>query len=163
MRALRKFMIGAVAACAMVVIGHDAQALNVKESASFKASADEVWRLINQFGDLQKWHPWFVDTMLYTENGAQHRLIVTGDGAWAVETLDAYSWAGKSYTYSIVDSVFPIANYTATIAVSESGTGSTITWSSSFDAAGMADEEVVKAVIDAYQAGFKSIVAITGE
>jgi hypothetical protein len=47
--------------------------------------------------------------------------------------------------------------------VSESGTGSTITWSSSFDAAGMADEEVVKLVIDAYQTGFKGIATITGE
>ncbi|MDP6237330.1 MAG: SRPBCC family protein [Alphaproteobacteria bacterium] len=140
-----------------------AQALNVKKSASFKASADEVWHVINEFGSLQKWHPWFADSTLYTENGALHRLIVASDGAWVVESLEAYSWAGKSYTYSIVDGVFPIANYTATIAVSESGTGSTITWSSSFDAAGMADEEVVKLVIDAYQTGFKGIATITGE
>jgi|TARA_B100000315_G_scaffold96715_1_gene88846 hypothetical protein len=156
-------MIGAVAACAMVVIGHDAKALDVKESASFKASADDVWHVINEFGGLQKWHPWFADSTLSKVDGALHRLIVTGDGAWAFEVLVDYSWAGKSYTYSIVDSVFPITNYTATIVVSESGGGSTVNWTSSFDAVGMADEDVVKLIIDAYQVGFQSIAAITGE
>ena len=65
--------------------------------------------------------------------------------------------------YSIVDTVFPLANYTATIKVSADGAGSTMNWSSSFDAVGMADADVVQLLIDAYQAGFQSIAAITGE
>ena len=117
MGGLRKFMTGAVAACVMVVIGHDAQALEVKESASFKASADEVWHVINEFGGLHKWHPWIVDTNTSQLNGVFHRTIVTADGTWALESLDDYSWSGKSYTYSVVDGLFPLANYTAVVKV----------------------------------------------
>ena len=158
-----KFMIGAITAGAMTVFGHQAHALDVNETASFKASADDVWHVINAFGGLQKWHPWFVDSTPSTADGDLHRLIVTGDGAWADEILVDYSWSGKSYTYSIVDTVFPVANYTATIKVSAAGSGSTVNWSSSFDAVGMADADVVQLLTDAYQAGFQSIAAITGE
>ena len=163
MRTLGKFMIGAVAACAMALFGHQAQALEVNETASFKASADDVWNVINEFGGLPKWHPWIVVSTASSVDGGLHRLIATGDGAWADEVLDDYSRANKSYTYSIVATTFPLANYTATIKVSEAGTGSTVNWSSSFDAAGMPDDDVVKLIIDAYQAGFQSIAAITGE
>ena len=79
MGALRKFMIGTVAACAMVVIGHNAQALEVNESASYKASAEEVWHVVNEFGGLNKWHPWFTSTTLHRVDGALHRLVVAGN------------------------------------------------------------------------------------
>ncbi len=160
---LRKFMVGTAAGIMMSVYGLGAHALEVNESASFKASADEVWHVINEFGGLHKWHPWIVDTNTSQLNGVFHRTIVTADGTWALESLDDYSWSGKSYTYSVVDGLFPLANYTAVVKVSESGGGSTVTGSSTFDAAGMADDDVVKLIIDAYQAGFAGIAEITGE
>ena len=160
---LRTFIAGAIAAGVLIVGAHGAHAVEVSESATFKASADEVWQIVNEFGGLHEWHPWFVATTVSNEDGGLRRLIVTGDGGWAYESLDDYSWAGKSMTYTVLESVFPIANYSATLKVSESGGGATINWSSKFDAAGMSDEDAAKLIADAYQAGFDSIKAMTGE
>ncbi len=160
---LRKLFIGATAAIAMAAFGHNANALEVNETGTFKASADEVWQVVKQFGDIHKWHPWFAETTTFGADGVFYRRIVTPDGGWALETLDAYSWADKSITYSVVDGVFPIANYTSTISVSSAGSGSTINWASSFDAVGMPDADVQQLIIDAYQAGFQAVAAATGE
>ncbi|MDP6954099.1 MAG: SRPBCC family protein [Alphaproteobacteria bacterium] len=159
----RKIVVSTALGIAMAAFGQNANAVEVNETGTFKASADEVWAVVKQFGDIHKWHPWFADTTTFGADGVFYRRIVTPDGGWALETLDAYSWADKSITYSVVDGVFPIANYTATISVSSAGSGSTINWVSSFDAVGMPEADVQQLIIDAYQAGFQAVAAATGE
>ena len=160
---LRKLVVGAAVSIAMATFGHNANALEVNETGTFKASADEVWQVVKQFGDIHKWHPWFAETTTFGEDGVFYRRIVTPDGGWALETLDEYSWADKSITYSVVGGVFPIANYTSTLTVSSAGSGSTMNWASSFDAVGMPGADVQHLIIDAYQAGFQAVAAATGE
>lgn len=163
MERLREVVFGLTVGLAMTAFGTNANAIEVSETATYSASADEVWDVVKQFGGLEKWHPWFATTSTYGEDGVFYRRIVTHDGGWALETLDEFSWSEKSYTYSVVGGVFPLANYTATLKVTSAGSGSEVNWSSSFDAVGMPDEDVRKLIIDAYQAGFESVGKLVGE
>lgn len=163
MQRLRKVVLGLTLGLAMTALCAKANAIEVDETASFSASADEVWDVVKHFGGLEKWHPWFATTNTYAIDGVYYRRIVTHDGGWALESLDDFSWFDKYYTYTVVDGVFPLANYTSTLKVTSDGSGSKINWSSSFDAVGMSDEEVRALIVDAYQAGFESIGKLVGE
>lgn len=161
MGSIRNLATGAVVALAMAAFAHNANALEVNETAGFTASADEVWQVISHFGRIEDWHPWISASASYGQDGVYYRHVLTPTGAWVVEALEAYSWADKSMSYSIVEGVFPITNYLATIRVSASGGGSVVTWTSTFDAKGVADDEAVQLIISAYHAGFESIAGLT--
>ena len=76
--------------------------------------------------------------------------------------MDKVDDGGRTYTYSIIDSPLPIANYTSTIKVSGEGDNSTIEWSSDFDAVGAPDQDAMNAVQGIYQAGFDNLKKMFG-
>lgn len=164
MGGLRKCVLGIVAAVAMLSFNQsaNAQALSVNETITLNASPADVWAVVGGFGSLHKWHPWFVATTLSNEDDGLHRMIATGDGTWFYEKLEGYSRSDMTLSYSIVDTEVPIKNYLSTVKVTSSGGGSTIAWSSTFDANGMPDDDLVKLIIDAYQAGFQSVSDMVG-
>ncbi|MDA7949120.1 MAG: SRPBCC family protein [Hyphomicrobiaceae bacterium] len=133
----------------------------VSMSTDLNASADDVWKMIGHFNALPDWHP-AVEKSELTEAGQTRTLDLVGGGK-IIEKLEKVDEGARTYTYSIVDSPLPVANYTATIKVSGEGSNSTIEWSSEFDpATGASPEDAMKAIQGVYQAGFDNLKKMFG-
>ncbi len=133
----------------------------VSMSTDLSASADEVWKMIGQFNALPDWHP-AVDKSELTEAGQTRTLSLAGGGK-IIEKLEKVDQGARTYTYSIVDSPLPLANYTSTITVTGEGPNSKIEWSSEFDpATGTTPEDAMKAIQGVYQAGFDNLRKMFG-
>jgi len=127
----------------------------VSMSTNLNVSADQVWKLIGGFNALPDWHP-AVEKSELTEEGQTRTLSLAGGGT-IVEKLEKVDDDARTYSYSIVDSPLPVANYTATIKVSGEGDNSTIEWSSEFDPAGAPEQDAMKAIEGIFQAGFDNL------
>ncbi len=82
------------------------------------------------------------------------RTLVLGDGGRVEERIT--SRTDRSYTYVILESPLPVADYASTITVAATPSGSTVTWSSTFAAAAVSDEQAVELVTGFYRAGLVS-------
>ncbi len=109
-------------------------------SAIVAAKADEVWRLVRDFDGLPRWHPAVADSRIEDGRSAAEvgcvRHLKMPDGAVIRERLVAVDDPGRSYTYDIIESPFPIRRYRATIrVVPVTATGdSFVEWWTDFDA-----------------------------
>jgi hypothetical protein len=150
-------MRAAVAAgAALLMSGLAAHALDTSAKASSKLSADALWAKIGDFCGIAKWHPAFEKCEL-SADGKTRTLFLKGGGT-IVETLVKMDAAGKSYTYSILNSgPVPVGNYTSTIGVAADGAGSVVTWTGKYDAKGAPDADVQKAIQDVYDDGLKAL------
>jgi len=132
----------------------------VSMSTNLNVSADQVWKLIGGFNALPDWHP-AVENSELTQEGQTRTLSLAGGGT-LVEKLEKVDDGARTYTYSIVDGLLPVANYTATIKVSGEGDNSTIEWSSEFEPAGAPEQDAMKAIEGIYQAGFDNLKKMFG-
>lgn len=132
----------------------------VSMSTNLNVSADQVWKLIGGFNALPDWHP-AIEKSELTEEGQTRTLSLAGGGT-IVEKLEKVDDGARTYSYSIVDSPLPVANYSSTIKVSGEGDNSTIEWSSDFDPAGASAEEAMQAIQGVYQAGFDNLKKMFG-
>ncbi len=133
---------------------------DVKMSASLPASADDIWKLIGGFNALPDWHP-AVEKSELKDGGKERRLSLVGGGE-IVERLEAHADEDYTYTYSIVSSPFPVANYTATVKVVPKDDGtSEVQWSGAFDAVGT-EADAIKTMQDVYQAGMDNLRKLFG-
>jgi len=132
----------------------------VSMSADLNVSADQVWKMIGGFNSLPDWHP-AIEKSELTEEGQTRTLSLAGGGT-IVEKLEKVDDDARIYSYSIIDSPLPVANYSATIKVSGEGDNSTIEWSSDFDAVGASDKDAMNAIQDIYNAGFDNLKKIFG-
>ena len=140
-----------------------AGALSVEREVTVDNSPETVWKLIGNFNALDVWHPAIVKSELKgngTKVGAQ-RLLTLDNGATILEKLLSYSAAKKSYSYSIVKSPLPVANYTGTVTLTPTAEGHTLLkWSSTFEAAsGVSDEQATTVIGGVYDAGLAKVVA----
>ena len=113
----------AIAAGAVLLLsGLTAWALESSAKTASKLSADALWSKIGDFCGISNWHPAVEKCEL---SAALHFSLGGGTIVEALVKMDA---AGHSYTYSIVSSPLPVANYTSTIGVAADGAGSVMTW-----------------------------------
>ncbi len=145
------------AAAALLLSGLSAQAIESSAKATSKLSADALWAKVGDFCGIGKWHPAVAKCEL-SADGKKRTLTLKGGGT-IVESLVKMDAAGRSYTYSIVSSPLPVANYTSTISVAADGTGSIVTWVGKYDAKGASDADAKKAIDGVYDAGLKALVA----
>ncbi len=131
----------------------------VSMNTNLNVSADEAWRLIGGFNALPDWHP-AVEKSELTEEGQTRTLSISGGGT-IVEKLEKMDDGSRTYTYSIVDSPLPVANYRATIKVSGEGDDCTIEWSGEFDPVG-AENEAADVIRGIYQTGFDNLNKMFG-
>ena len=144
------------AGAALLMSGLAAHALDTSAKASSKLSADALWAKIGDFCGIGKWHPAFEKCEL-SADGKTRTLFLKGGGT-IVEALVKMDAAGKSYTYSILNSgPVPVANYTSTISVAADGAGSVVTWSGKYDAKGAPDADVQKTIQGVYDSGLKAL------
>lgn len=132
----------------------------VSMTQDLNVSADQLWQMIGQFNALPDWHPAVEKSELNKEG--QTRTLSLAGGGEIVERLESADDDSKTYTYSIVDSPLPVKNYVSTIKVSGSGDNATVEWSSEFDAAGMPDNDAMKAIEGVYQAGLDNLKKMFG-
>lgn len=116
--------------------------------------------MVGDWNALPAWHPG-VETST-TEDGGQKRRLKLADGAEITEQLENFDGHANTYTYSVIASPLPFADYRSTITVRREGEKSTIEWSSTFEPFGMPETEVVKSVEEFYRAGFDNLRRLLG-
>jgi len=134
-----------------------ALAIDLSESVDVGASPADAWAAIADFCSIATWHPVIATCDAFDDNGKTMRTLTTGDGGELLEELTATDESALSFSYIIVESPLPIADYASTMAVSEHGDGATITWSSSFSANGVSDDEARDLMTGIYRAGLDEL------
>lgn len=139
-----------------------AGALSVEREVTIDNTPATVWKLVGPFNSLDVWHPAVVKSELKgngTQVGAQ-RLLTLDDGATRLEKLLSYSAAQRSYSYSILESALPVANYKATLTLTPAEEGRTLMkWRATFDANGVRDEEATTIIGSLHDAGMAKVRA----
>ena len=134
---------------------------NVSMDVRLPVDAQQLWDLVGNFGGMPDWHP-AVESCELEDGGRKRTLNLLGGGK-IVETLEHVSDDEWLFTYAIVDSPLPVANYTATIKVHKEDDGrSRLEWSSEFAAAGVPESSAVESVQGIYQAGFDNLRKMFG-
>jgi carbon monoxide dehydrogenase subunit G len=132
-------------------------------SAVINASADEVWSIVRDFGNLAEWAPSIESCEIEGGGdvlvGAVRRLIGPGGGVFR-ERLVALSDADRSLSYEFVESPLPVRTVLATMRVAPvtATGGAFVEWSSRFDAEAKDEESVTKIFNKAvYAAGLDAL------
>ena len=130
-------------------------------SAVIGASADDVWKVVGEFGGIANWHPAIAKSELSPGKPGDAvgsiRTCTLGDGAQLREEQTARSDAERSYTYSILESPMPVENYISTVKVTPDGDKARLDWSCTFDVPTEAETEMVGMMNGVYQAGVDAV------
>ena len=138
--------------CAFLALtAYPASAVESSYTVPSASSADTIWAKIGDFCGIANWHP-AVEKCALSADGKTRTLSLKGGGT-IVEKLVKRDDAARYYTYSIVESPLPVANYLSTISVSAVGAGSTIAWTGKYDAKGASESDAKKVIDGIYQAG----------
>jgi hypothetical protein len=134
-------------------------------SSVLNAPIEEVWARIRDFNGLPKWHPGVARSEIEGGQPSDQvgciRVLTLGDGAVIRERLLEMSDLGHHYSYSILESPLPVANYRATLRLRRIADGNRTfcEWSASFDADPPEKQaETEKMIGDAvFQGGFNAL------
>jgi hypothetical protein len=135
--------------------------MEVKQSVRLPAPVTEVWKRIGGFNALPDWHP-MVEKSELAEGGSERKLTLPG-GATIVEKLEGKDDKSFRYSYSIIDSPLPVADYHSTIEVHQEGDESVVEWMGRFEPKGASAEDAQKTIQDIYQAGFDNLRKMFGQ
>ncbi len=132
-------------------------------STQIAASADKVWDVLKDFNGLPGWLPVVLTSSLEGDGvGCVRRLGIDGGGE-VVERLDASDDAGRTCTYSIIESPFPFSSYQAIMTVKETGaTACEFHWSCEVEPDGASEQEVVGILEGLYNSGFDGLKKALG-
>lgn len=151
-----KLRIALASAAALALTTGSAFAVTVTEKTKINASAEKVWEAsAADFCGLGQFHP-AVEKCELSNNGKTRTLSLKGGG-----TIVENQTASKkgSYSYEIVESPLPVANYKSTFTVKGKGDTSTVTWTGTFKAKGASDAEAKKAIDGIYTSGLEALKA----
>jgi polyketide cyclase/dehydrase/lipid transport protein len=153
---MRTWMMAGVSVIGLTLSG-GAWAVDADAKIEASGTVDKAWALIGDFCGIKDWHPAIANCEMKEMEGAKIRTLTTKDGGVIVEKLTNWDDAGHSYSYEILESPLPVANYVSTIKVEENGGTVAIDWSSTFDAKGASDDDAKKTIIGIYDAGLGSL------
>ena len=125
---------------------------SVTRKVTLTAPLAEVWGLVGNFHRVNEWHPAVEGSTRKSVRDEEFRLLALAGGGEILEHL-----VGKtthSYTYSIIRSPLPLAHYEAKIEANTAGSGTEITWSSSFTPLADNADEVIAGI---YEAGLNAL------
>jgi uncharacterized protein YndB with AHSA1/START domain len=132
-------------------------ALDVVKSLDVAAPPAKVWSTVGDFCGIGTWHPAIEKCALSTKDGKSLRTLSLKGGGTIVEAQVSRDDKAMAYTYTILEGPLPVSDYTSTLAVAPSGSGSTLTWTGSFKAKGAPDTVAVDAISGIYESGLKAI------
>lgn len=127
---------------------------NVTETVA--ASADDVWRVISDFGGIEP-NEMIAGCTVEGDGVGAVRTIALNGGGEIIERLESHDDDARTFSYAIInDSPLPVKNYLSTVKVSGDGAGSaTVDWSSTFDASGAPEDDVIKLIEGVYKGGIQ--------
>ena len=143
----------------------------VVETIEINAPASEVWAVVGKFDAADVWLPMVQSS---TSKGGHKkgatRTLVLGPDASVHETLKKHSDEKMSYTYKIPVkthdvALLPVNNYSSTISVKATDSGSIVTWKGAFyrgypntdPPPELNDDAAVAAVTALYKAGLANL------
>jgi Polyketide cyclase / dehydrase and lipid transport len=144
------------AATALLISAGAAFALDSSVTMTSSMSPDALWKKIGDFCGIGDWHP-AVEKCVLSADGKQRTLSLKG-GGMIVEALESVDNAGRTYTYTILSSPLPVANYHSTITVSPDPKGSSLKWVGQYDSKGASDADAKKVIDGIYESGEKALV-----
>lgn len=151
---------------------HSASRQKLVLSTEIHASARQVWALVGNYNEWQRWLPMVETTRDAGDGvsaGALRTLVLKDGGSRIVESLDSIDPPGMTLKYRIkkVDiDVFPVNTYSSTIVVKENGpTDSTVEWRGAYFRADQnfdppakyGDDAATAAVTALYTAGLANL------
>lgn len=136
-----------------------AMALEAAKQIEVKATPAATWAAIGDFCGIASWHPAVAKCVLSEQNGAKLRSLSLNGGGAIVEKLTAFDDGKMSYSYEIVESPLPVANYASTLHVEDSAGGALIVWTGSFDAKDAPDAKAIEVIEGIYEGGLSSLAA----
>jgi carbon monoxide dehydrogenase subunit G len=136
--------------------------VEVKKSIDVSATPDAAWSAIGDFCGIANWHPAIAACDAVTKDGSPVRTLVLRDGGKIIERQTAWDDDARSYSYTILESPLPVANYEATISVAPSGAGAAITWVAHFDAKGADDATAGGVIGGIFDGGLATLKAKLG-
>lgn len=156
------------------VWAHGPTRQKVTETIEINASAEAVWAIVGNFADAYVWLPMVESSEGEGGNTAgATRVLTLEGGARIFETLKKHDDTKMSYSYKIPVknhdvAILPVNNYSSTITVKPTDSGSIVTWKGAFyrgypnndPPPELNDEAAVAAVTGVYQAGLASLKAI---
>lgn len=135
----------------------------VNMSTKLPVPARTVWDTIGGFNNVAQWHPAVAKSEESKDKDATVRTLSLRGGGGIVERLDAKDDKSRTYSYTILESPFPVASYKAVLHVEEGKDGGcTVEWSSEFQPSGAPESEVLKVVRGIYDAGFQNLQKMFG-
>lgn len=138
-------------------------ALEVSRGIEIQTPPAAVWALVGDFCAIEKWHPMVESCTLSNDDSHEGRAVATrslvaaGNLGTIVEVETSRDEKAMSYSYAYVRGPLPVKAYNATIAVHPNGSGSTVVWTATFDAAGMTDAEAKADIEGVYEQGLAGI------
>ena len=148
-----------------------APVLQETKTIEIAAPPAKVWSIVEQFSDLTWVPPVKSSTATQGNTIGSVRTLDLG-GPRLIEELKAYDAKAMTYTYVITGDLanvktLPVSDYTSTITVKPSATGSLVTWAGTFKradqgdtpAANMDDKTATGAIGGVYEAGLGALKA----
>ncbi len=135
---------------------------NVSVKGTINASADDVWKTVGSFRDIEKYLPLVKSSVTEGSGlGAKRTCTIgTPDGKETKleEKITNFDENAKSLTYEITGFVpLPVENYKGTVKVADAGNNTCeIEWSGTFDAKAPEDE-VTKMMNDVYTSAINGL------
>lgn len=136
-----KKLLTAVAAASLLWVGvagaHGPTRQKHEDSIEINAAPDKVWAVVGDFAHGEKWMADVESTsaMGGNEKGATRELKVKGGGSVKEELLN-YDPAQMTLKYKVIDptdpKILPVNNYSSTIVVTPSGSGSKVEWKAAY-------------------------------
>jgi hypothetical protein len=119
---------------------------------NIKADAKSVWEILGDFGGIKIGGP--ITAFEITGEGVGAVRTITMGGARVVERLETFDPENFSFSYVITneDCPLPVANYSASVNITETDDGCTVDWTGNFDAKGP-EEQAMTIVRGIYEGG----------
>ena len=128
---------------------------NVVVKDTINAAADEIWKTLSSFRDVEKYIPLVKSSTVEGSGvGAKRTCIIpneSGGEGKIEEEIKSFDENAKTFSYSITSSPLPVENYLGTVKVTALGNDRCeVEWSSTFEPKGLPEEEVSKMINDVY-------------
>jgi mxaD protein len=159
-------LVSLLLASSFSVYAGEAKTLSAHEEVTINAPATKVWSKVSNFNDLGAWHPAVKSTEIVSgvnnKVGAV-RVLTLQDGGTIKEKLLAYKAKSKTFKYSILEGVLPVADYVSSVTVKAEGKNkSLVVWEGTFKHKdGSDDETAVKTITGVYRGGLDNLKKIT--
>jgi hypothetical protein len=133
-----------------------AQAITVHRSVTVKGSPWWVWLDIGGFCEIKDWHPAIADCDKDWKDGAVYRTLSIMGGGTILEKRTEKT--ATSYSYDMLDTPLPVANYHATFKVMPAeGGGTVVDWTAHFWAHNATNAEAAAVMAGILEAGLNKI------